>query len=125
MKRVLVIDDEPDIRTLVNLTLTREGYEVSVAADGAEGLRLLTEFRPDVVLLDLRMPVVNGWRFLEMAREAGELENVRVVAISAHTGKPAAEDAKAAGCDAYISKPFTTEELLEAVEGDAPREHSG
>jgi CheY-like chemotaxis protein len=122
MKRVLVIDDEPDIRTLVQMTLRQEGYEVAAASDGAQGLHLLAELKPDVILLDLRMPVVNGWRFLEMAHESSALEGVRVVAISAHTGRPAAEDAKAAGCDAYISKPFTTEELLTAIRGEDQQE---
>jgi CheY-like chemotaxis protein len=106
-KRVLVVDDEEDVRTFVRLVLESEGYEVQSAADGAEGLRAIAEGRPDLVILDLMMPVMDGWQVLE---KVGGQHPPFIVILSAAANP---ERAFAAGAVATVSKPFKMREFLD------------
>jgi two-component system, cell cycle response regulator DivK len=114
--KILVVDDEPDIRSLVVMILEGAGHTVIEAPDGQKGLDLLANDNPDVVLLDLRMPVLDGWEFMRRVREQG-LGNARMIGVSAHASPDSIREAQEAGCDGYVSKPFTMKELLTAVEG--------
>jgi CheY-like chemotaxis protein len=114
--RVLVIDDEPDIRSLVAMILEGNGHTIIEAGDGKTGLELLESERPDVVLLDLRMPVIDGWEFMRRVRDTNLTDGVRMIGVSAHASPDSIREAKEAGCDAYVSKPFTMDDLLAAVE---------
>src|SRR3954453_21187080 len=96
-KRVLVVDDEEDVRTFVRLVLESEGYEVQSAADGAEGLRAIREGRPDLVILDLMMPVMDGWQVRE---QVGAQPPPFIVILSAAANP---ERAFAAGAVATVS----------------------
>jgi CheY-like chemotaxis protein len=120
--KVLVIDDEPDIRSLVAMILEGSGHAVIEAGDGKQGLDMLESERPDVVLIDLRMPVIDGWEFMRRVRDRG-LHGARMIGVSAHASPDSIREAKEAGCDAYVSKPFAMDDLLAAVEGtgDGPR----
>src|ERR1700759_354872 len=83
-KRVLVIDDDLPLRGMLSAALRQHGFQVLLAGDGAEGHRALTIYRPDLVLLDLAMPDVNGWDFLQRLRETGHLGTVPINVRSAH-----------------------------------------
>lgn len=109
MASVLVVDDEVDIRQAMAEVLEDEGYEVHAAANGAEGLRQLREHRPALVLLDLMMPVMNGWEFRRAQLHDPELADVPVVVLSAVGRAPALE------VDAFLQKPFDLETLLAQV----------
>jgi CheY-like chemotaxis protein len=111
MACVLVVDDEVDIRQAVAEVLTDEGYQVCSAADGAEALDQLHAFRPNLVLLDLMMPGMNGWEFRAAQRGDPDpaVAKTPVVVLSA-LGREGAIEA-----DAYIQKPFDLEDLLSAV----------
>jgi CheY-like chemotaxis protein len=113
--KILVVDDEPDIRSLVAMILEGAGHTIIEAADGMQGLDLLASEDPDVVLLDLRMPVIDGWEFMRRVREQN-LGNARMIGVSAHASPDSIREAKEAGCDGYVSKPFTMDALLAAVE---------
>ena len=115
MKRrhVLVVDDEPDVRGLVVDLLARDGYAVTSASDGGEALRALYEVRPDVVVLDVRMPGMDGWRMLERIRE---LSDVPVLMLTARDGELDRVRGLKAGADDYVGKPFGRQELLARVE---------
>jgi DNA-binding response OmpR family regulator len=114
-KRVLVIDDDLPIRGMLAAALRQHGFQVLLAGDGAEGQRALTIHNPDVVLLDLAMPVVNGWDFLQRLQETGHLGNVSIVVVSAHvTVQPQA--LLQMGVAAILPKPFNLQELIELIE---------
>jgi DNA-binding response OmpR family regulator len=111
--RVLVIDDEEDIRMLVSELLGRAGYEVLEAADGRAGLRILHESVPDLVVLDVSMPFLDGWQTLERIRD---LSDVPVIMLTARDGELEKVRGLKAGADDYVTKPFGRQELLARVE---------
>jgi CheY-like chemotaxis protein len=110
MARILVVDDEPDVLLFVRIYLTAAGHETVLAADGEQALERLQEEAIDLVLLDVCMPVMDGWTVLESIRGS-----TRVVVIS---GRPAPGDLRRAfqlGAAGYVRKPFLPEQLLDAV----------
>ncbi|MDQ3705170.1 MAG: response regulator [Chloroflexota bacterium] len=108
---ILVIDDEPEILTTVAIILEFEGYEVEQAANGAEGLECIERHRPSLVLLDMRMPVLNGWDFARILKEKG----VEVPVVVMTATQDARRWAQEVGASGYIAKPFDVEDLLTTV----------
>lgn len=106
---MLVVDDELDIRQAVAEVLSEEGHEVVAARDGREALIQLRAFHPNLVLLDLMMPGMNGWEFRAAQRRDPELREIPVVILSA-LGRDGGVDA-----DGYIQKPFSLDDLLSEV----------
>jgi DNA-binding response OmpR family regulator len=115
MKRahVLVVDDDPDIRGLVRELLERQDYSVTEAANGKDALRALYSAPPDVVLLDVSMPELDGWQTLERIRD---LSDVPVAMLTARTAELEKVRGLKAGADDYITKPFGRQELLARIE---------
>jgi CheY-like chemotaxis protein len=114
-KRVLVIDDDLPLRGMLAAALRQHGFQVLLAGDGAEGHRALTIHQPDVVLLDLAMPEVNGWDFLQRVQETGHLRNVPIVVLSAHV-RVEPQALLQLGVAAILPKPFNLPELIELIE---------
>jgi DNA-binding response OmpR family regulator len=112
-RRVLVADDDRDVRNLVRTLLERAGHEVVEAADGRECLRRLYERRPELVVLDVRMPFLDGWDTLERIREVA---NVPVLMLTARGDELDRVRGLRAGADDYVQKPFGRQELLARVE---------
>ncbi|MDQ6670278.1 MAG: response regulator [Chloroflexota bacterium] len=112
MKRILVVDDDPAVRKLVTDVLC-EHYAVTVAGNGAEALELVRQAPPDAILLDMMMPVMDGWTFLEVYREQSQCEQIPVVVVSA---EPGACDGQQLGVHACVSKPFDVDRLKATVE---------
>lgn len=108
---ILVIDDDPSILDAVSDILTFEGYTVERATNGAEGLKLLEHLQPRLVLLDMRMPVLDGWGFVRTLREQGR--TLPIVVMTA--AQDAWRWAKEIAADGYLAKPFELPELLDAV----------
>ncbi|HYO49341.1 MAG TPA: response regulator [Chloroflexia bacterium] len=108
---ILVVDDDPAILSTVADILEFEGYRVEVAANGAEGLRVLERVQPKLVLLDMRMPVLDGWDFARTLRERGIFLPILVM-TAAQDARRWAQEIGAAG---YVSKPFDLLDLLAAV----------
>ena len=114
-KRVLVIDDDLPLRGMLAAALRQHGFQVLLAGDGAEGQRALNIHHPDIVLLDLAMPDVNGWDFLQRLQETGHLGKVPIVVLSAHVRvEPAA--LLQMGVKAILPKPFNLTELIQVIE---------
>jgi len=111
--KVLVIDDDLDIRMVARMILEASGYQVIEAADGAEGLQLMRDHQPALVLLDLMMPGVDGFQFRALQRQEPRLSAIPVVVISGGGG--VAEKAKELGVAGYLVKPFELHHLLAAV----------
>ena len=109
---ILVVDDDPDILSTVSDILEFEGYKVERALNGAEGLKVIDRIRPWLVLLDMRMPVLNGWDFARILKEQGI--NLPILVMTA--AQDAQRWAHEIGAKGYVAKPFDLTDLLSAVE---------
>ncbi len=115
--RVLVVDDEPQVVWMLRFSLEAEGYQTYSARDGRAALEEIREHRPSVVLLDIMMPVMDGWSVLEELRSLPEAERPRVVVVSARASLRDRAKASELGADAFITKPFNVDDLLAVVDG--------
>jgi DNA-binding response OmpR family regulator len=111
--KVLIVDDEPDILLMLRVNLEAEGYQTALAADGETALRRIADERPDLILLDVMMPVMDGWGVLEAL--AHDVLAHRVVVISAKSSERDVTHALELGASAYLSKPFDPDELIEVI----------
>ena len=114
-KRILVIDDDLPIRGMLAAALRQHGFQVLLAGDGAEGHRALTIHSPDVVLLDLAMPDINGWDFLQRLKESGHLGTIPIVVVSAHV-RVEPQALLQMGVSAILPKPFNLVELMDLID---------
>jgi DNA-binding response OmpR family regulator len=114
-KRVLVADDEPNIVTALEFLLSREGYEVQVARDGEEALRLVEIAPPDLVLLDVMMPLKSGHEVCQRIRSRPEWRGVKIVMLSAKGRDAEVSRGIDLGADLYVTKPFSTRELMDRI----------
>lgn len=116
MARILVVEDEPNLRKLIKTNLAASGYEVVTAADGEEGLSLTQEIKPDIVLLDIRMPGMSGWDVLIALKTNPKVKKVPVIIMTASAPEESEQykmrSMRAAG---YLVKPFGVDVLLDKV----------
>lgn len=112
---LLLVEDDETSRDVLSRRLAKHGFAVTVANDGAEGLMLARSQPPAVVLLDLRLPILDGWEVARRLKADPETRHVPIIALSAHALAEDRVRALAAGCDAYLSKPVDFPFLLEAV----------
>ena len=121
MPRILVVEDDDAIRELVTEILREDGYQVREASNGVEALEQLERDRPDLIVLDLMMPVMDGWAFVEECRTKPECGDVPIVVTSASHDLPhTAELLRSFGVRTCLSKPFDVDGLLALVERYAP-----
>lgn len=114
-KHILVIEDEPDLAHLVEVNLDLAGHRVSVARDGAEGLTMARRDGPDLILLDVMMPVLDGWQVLRALKEDDELEDIPVVMLTALSEERDLIRGHLQGAVRYLTKPFEMRVLLDTV----------
>ena len=114
-KRILIVDDEPNIVISLEFLLQREGYAVAVAADGEEALRKIDELAPDLVLLDIMLPLKNGFVVCQELRANPQRAAVKVLMLTAKGRDTEVQKGMALGADAYMTKPFATRELVAKV----------
>lgn len=123
---IAVIEDQPEIVDLLELILSKKNYKVLRAYDGDVGLELVREYKPDVVLLDLMMPTLDGWEFHKALREDPEISHIPVIYVTARASMEERLRALTKeGAAAYIVKPFSPRELWEAIEKVLPRSEEG
>jgi two-component system cell cycle response regulator DivK len=125
MTRVLYVEDNEDNVYMLKRRLERAGFEVLVASDGEEGVAIARDQRPDLILMDLSLPVLDGWEATRRLKAAEETRGIPVIALSAHAMPGDRERALDAGCDDYDSKPVKLPSLLAKIrallpEGPAP-----
>jgi DNA-binding response OmpR family regulator len=111
-QKILVVDDAPELTLFLERVLTQEGYEVAVANDAQEGLRQAYAFRPDLVVLDVMMPGMDGWHVLSRLREISDVPVIMLTALDSPHNKVQGLDT---GADDYVTKPFATKELKARV----------
>ncbi|MEK9149462.1 MAG: response regulator [Candidatus Desantisbacteria bacterium] len=116
MKKILVIDDELHIRKIIEIKLKGAGYEIFTAEDGEEGLRKASELLPDLIILDLLMPKMDGFELCQTLKEKDATRNIPIVALTALAQKSEIEKARQAGADKVLTKPFSPRDLLSEVE---------
>ena len=114
-KRVLIVDDERNIVTALEFLLDLNGYEVKVARDGEEALIYVVAFKPDLILLDVMLPLRSGFEVLQKIRENVALHAIKIIMLTAKGREVEIGKGLALGADAYITKPFSTKELLAQV----------
>ena len=115
-RRVLVVDDDPHIRSLLRALLDLEELEIIEAASGADALQEAERHQPDIVLLDVMMPGVDGFEVCARLREDQSFEGIGVILLTARASHEDRERGLAAGADAYLTKPFSPLELLDIME---------
>ena len=114
-KKILIADDEPNIVTALEFLLERAGYEVRTARNGDEALAAMAQDPPDLVLLDIMMPVKSGYEVCKRIRDQPEWGKVKVVMLSAKGRDAEVTKGLAMGADLYVTKPFSTRELLSQI----------
>lgn len=112
---VLIVEDDPTNRMLATRILGAAGITFAEAVDGEQALVLLEQRRPDLILMDLSLPGIDGWEVARRVRSHPELETVPILAVSAHAMTGDREKALAAGCDDYLTKPYRPAHLIAAV----------
>ena len=122
--KVLAADDDPVIQRLLQVNLEMEGFEVDLASDGAEALERMRASAPDLVLLDVMMPELDGWTVCERMKEDPALADIPVIFLSARAQDSDIEKGTGLGADAYITKPFDPIDLV-ALIGDLIAERRG
>ena len=124
-RTVLLVEDEPDIRLMARLMLEHSGYSVIEAGGGEEAVELAENAKVDAVLLDLRMPGMDGWAVLEELRAKGTISRLPVIVLSAHADPSAIRRSVELGAKGYVKKPFRVADLTGALEAvvQVPGEH--
>lgn len=118
--RILIADDEPNIVLSLEFLMQRQGYQTAVARNGEEALRLAADFTPDLILLDIMLPAVNGFEVCRRLRANPALGALRILMLTARGRESEVKRGLAEGADGYLTKPFATQELLEAVRNLLP-----
>jgi len=116
VRKVLIVDDEPNIVTALEFLLRRSGYDVRLATDGGQALQEVDAYRPDLVLLDVMMPVKSGYEVCQKMRERADLAQVKIVMLSAKGSEAEVNKGLSLGADLYITKPFSTQELVATID---------
>jgi CheY-like chemotaxis protein len=112
MNRILLVEDNEMNRDMLGRRLRRRGFEVEVAVDGREGIERCEALMPDLVLMDMSLPVIDGWEATRRIKADARLKDIPVIALTAHAMNGDREAALAAGCDDYDTKPIDLERLI-------------
>lgn len=116
MPLVLLVEDNEDNRDMLSRRLLRKGYEVALAVDGGEGVAQAAALCPDLILMDMSLPVLDGWEATRQIKAAAETSTIPIIALTAHAMSGDREKALAAGCDDYDTKPVELPRLLAKIE---------
>jgi DNA-binding response OmpR family regulator len=113
--RVLIIDDDPSLRRLVQVVFERNGFDVTLAQEGSEGVRLALMNPPHIVILDIMMEGLHGYEVCKMLRANSNLRHTAIIIVSGKSYKPDIDRAMELGADSYMVKPFSPKELLQVA----------
>jgi CheY-like chemotaxis protein len=116
MRRILYVEDNEDNVYMLSRRLRKLGFDVSVAFDGEQGVEMARSKKPDLILMDLSLPLLDGWEATRLLKQAADTRSIPIIALSAHTMVGDRERALTAGCDDYDAKPIVLERLLAKIE---------
>jgi two-component system, cell cycle response regulator DivK len=121
MAKILLVEDNEMNRDMLSRRLLRKGYEVAIAVDGQQGVDMAVSETPDVILMDMSLPVIDGWEATRRIKADAALQAIPVIALTAHAMAGDREQALGAGCDDYDTKPIELPRLLEKIEAQLVR----
>ena len=116
MAKILLVEDNELNRDMLSRRLKRKGYEVLIAVDGQEGVAMAQSEAPDLILMDMRLPVLDGWEATEQIKSTPETQDIPIIALTSHAMKGDRKQALAAGCDDYDIKPIEFPRLLGKIQ---------
>jgi len=114
--KILIVEDNPKDRDMLSRRLTKRGYEIVLAEDGQEGIDVTMSEMPDLILLDMSLPVIDGWGVAKRLKGVDATREIPIIALTAHALAGDREKSLEAGCDEYATKPVRLPELLEKIE---------
>ena len=115
-KRILIVEDQEDNRAIMRDILSSAGYALIEAIDGEEGVKLARSERPDLILMDIQLPMLDGYEATRQIRAIDELKSVPIIAVTSYALSGDEALARSAGCDTHVAKPFSPRELLAKVQ---------
>jgi CheY-like chemotaxis protein len=114
--KILLVEDNEMNRDMLTKRLIRKGYEIIVAVDGEQGVTMTTEQMPDIILMDMSLPILDGWDASNKIKSNDQTKNIPIIALTAHAMTGDREKAIAAGCDDFETKPIEFTQLIEKIE---------
>lgn len=116
MVNILIVDDEPVEVALLENVLRREGYQISSAAEADRGLQMAMDHGPDLIILDVMMPLINGFNFCQLIKNQEDSKHIKIIMVTARDEMEDIEIGMEMGADAYLTKPINTQELLRTIQ---------
>ena len=114
-KRILIVEDQEDNRIILRRLLSKAGYDLIEAMNGEDGVALALSMRQDLILMDIQLPVMDGYEATRRIKSNAELKSIPVIAVTSYALSGDEAKARASGCDAYVAKPFSPRQLLAKV----------
>jgi two-component system cell cycle response regulator DivK len=114
-KKILIVEDTEDNRRILRDLLTNAGFEIFEAHDGQAAVRAAAEFKPDLILMDIQLPILNGYEAMRHIKANQAVQSPRIIAVTSYALSGDEEKAWAAGCDGYIAKPFSPRQILAKI----------
>ncbi|MBI3706882.1 MAG: response regulator [Proteobacteria bacterium] len=114
-KRILVVEDTEDNRQIIRDLLTSVGYDLVEAVNGEEGVAMAAQHRPDLILMDIQLPIIDGYEATRRIKADPLLKHIPIIAVTSYALSGDEEKARAAGCDGYVAKPFSPRQLLAKI----------
>jgi two-component system, cell cycle response regulator DivK len=120
-KRILVVEDQADSRQIIRDMLAGTDYEITEAANGEEALRAIANQRPDLILMDIQLPIMDGYTATNQIKADPALRSIPIIAVTSYALAGEENKARAAGCDEYVTKPFSPRQLLAKIRQYLPQ----
>ena len=114
-KRILVVEDQPDNRQIIRDMLAPTGYEIIEAEDGEQARAAIAKQRPDLILMDIQLPIMDGYEATRLIKTDPNLRSIPIIAVTSYALRGEEKKARAAGCDDYVPKPFSPRQLLAKI----------
>ena len=120
-KRILVVEDQEDNRQILRDLLSNAGYDMVEAEDGQQALEAVTRQRPDLILMDIQLPIMDGYEATRRIKADPALKTIPIIVVTSYALSGDEDKARAAGCDAYVTKPYSPRALLAKIREDLPK----